>query len=74
MQPLPREATTEDKTNISTTPSYVPLKSTNYSRRFGFMHQDTSQSTQTVNGRLENLECEGVVGSLRSATIKVNFH
>ena len=54
-------------------PSHEPLKTTNYSRKFGFTRQGTSKSTQTVKRTQENIEWEGVVGSLVAATIAANF-
>ena len=53
--------------------SQVPLMTTNYSRQFGVIHQATSQSTQMVKRRQENIGWEGVIGSLTFATITVNF-
>ena len=44
------------------TPSCEALKTTNYSRKFGFMNQDISYSTQMTKRRHENLEWEGVIG------------
>ena len=50
--PLPTKATSAEKT----------LKNTNSSRKFGFYHQDTSLSTETVKKRLKNFDWEGVIG------------
>ena len=66
---LPTEATTEEKTRYlhGPTPSHIPLKTAKYSRKFGFMHLDTSLSTQVAKMGQKNLRREGVTGSPMSA-------
>ena len=59
------------------TPSHVPLKTMNYSRKFRFLHHDThiinTEGQMAAKRRQENLKWEGVIGSLTFATIEVNF-
>ena len=69
MLPLPTEATIEEKNSCTGrrhptyhwTPQIIQEK-------IGFMHQDIITQTGW-----KNLEWEGVIGSLTSATIKMNF-
>ena len=44
----------------------------NSSSKFGFLLQDTCQSTQAVRRRQETLEWEGVFGLLASASMGAN--
>ena len=72
MLSLWKGATTEEKTapvGYGPTPSHVPLKTANYPRTFGLIHQDTSQPTKTTNRRRGKCEWYGVTGSLTSASI-----
>ena len=63
MLPLPTESATED----GLMPSHIPLKTTHSSSK---THH--SQQRQRGAGQ-DNLKWEGVIGSLTSATIAVNF-
>ena len=53
------------------TPSHGPLMTTNCSRQFECTHQDTK--TQTAKWRQENVEWEGVIAPLTSATTATSF-
>ena len=54
-------------------PSHVPLKTTCYSRQFGFTHQETyGESTHTAKRQKYLDKWEGVIGWLTSAKIEVN--
>ena len=52
---------------------HVTLKTRNCSRKIGFLHQDTSQSTKKTTRRQENLQRTEVIGLLTLVTISSSF-
>lgn len=51
-------------------PSHLPSKTTDYSRKFGFSHQDIMNEHRRQIGYRKNLKWARVIWSLSSATIK----
>ena len=68
------EATTEEKKTLVGT-ILIPGTTEDHQlfMKFWIMHQNTPKSIQTVKKRQENLEWEGVTGSLTSSTVNAKF-
>ena len=71
--PLPTEATTEKTHLHGPTPSHVPLKTTNYSRKLDSCIRTHHRQPRKQTEGQENLKQEGGIGSLTTATISKNF-